>query len=170
MLPILAPELKIPVASARSRLGNHSATVLMQAGKLAASPRPSRNMAMAKVSDGKRCARQHGRDTPDADSDGKSLARAKLVSQPARDDHPNGVSRLKRRKDVSVFNAVESRDDALEEFLQIRDDAAIDISDDGGQKQQRANDPALMGIRDRATERWQRNCAIRYLPEAYCVS
>ena len=49
MLPILAPELKIPVASARSRRGNHSATVLMQAGKLAASPRPRRNMAIANV-------------------------------------------------------------------------------------------------------------------------
>ena len=30
----------MPVASARSRLGNHSATVLMEAGKLAASPMP----------------------------------------------------------------------------------------------------------------------------------
>ena len=49
MLPMLAPELKRPVASARSRLGNHSATVLMQAGKLADSPMPSRNMAMIRV-------------------------------------------------------------------------------------------------------------------------
>ena len=30
----------MPVAWARSRFGNHSATVLMQAGKLAASPKP----------------------------------------------------------------------------------------------------------------------------------
>ena len=49
MLPTLAPALKIPVAYARSRLGNHSATVLMQAGKFAASPRPSRNIASAKL-------------------------------------------------------------------------------------------------------------------------
>src|ERR1039457_4195676 len=38
--PMLAPELKIPVAAARCLLGNHSATVLMQAGKVAASPNP----------------------------------------------------------------------------------------------------------------------------------
>src|SRR3982751_3610274 len=38
--PMLVPELKIPVASARSFFGNHSATVLIAAGKLPASPRP----------------------------------------------------------------------------------------------------------------------------------
>ena len=38
--PMLAPELKIPVASARSLLGNHSATVLIAAGKFPASPAP----------------------------------------------------------------------------------------------------------------------------------
>ena len=32
MMPTLAPELKIPVASARSRRGNHSATDLIPAG------------------------------------------------------------------------------------------------------------------------------------------
>jgi len=36
--PILAPELKIPVAKALSFFGNHSATVLMAAGKLPDSP------------------------------------------------------------------------------------------------------------------------------------
>src|SRR5262249_24539561 len=39
--PVLVPALKIPVARARSSLGNHSATVLMAPGKLADSPRPS---------------------------------------------------------------------------------------------------------------------------------
>src|SRR5208282_3802220 len=48
-LPALVPELKMPAASARSRLGNHSAMVLRQTGKLAASPNPSRNMATASV-------------------------------------------------------------------------------------------------------------------------
>jgi hypothetical protein len=37
----LVPALKIPVANARSRLGNHSATDLMAAGKLPDSPKPS---------------------------------------------------------------------------------------------------------------------------------
>jgi hypothetical protein len=41
MAPILVPELKIPVASALSFLGNHSAVVLIAAGKLPASGTPS---------------------------------------------------------------------------------------------------------------------------------
>src|SRR5215467_2193006 len=43
--PTLVPALKIPVASARSRDGNHSAIVLMAAGKLPDSPRPSEKRA-----------------------------------------------------------------------------------------------------------------------------
>src|SRR4249920_2970653 len=39
--PTLVPELKMPVASARSFFGNHSATVLIADGKLPDSPRPS---------------------------------------------------------------------------------------------------------------------------------
>src|SRR5665647_861340 len=39
--PTFVPELKIPVARARSFLGNHSATVLIAAGKLPASLTPS---------------------------------------------------------------------------------------------------------------------------------
>ncbi len=41
MAPKFEPLLKMPVARARSRLGNHSATVLMDAGKLPASPTPN---------------------------------------------------------------------------------------------------------------------------------
>ena len=40
----------MPVASARSRLGNHSATVLMLAGKTPASPIPSADRAKMKLS------------------------------------------------------------------------------------------------------------------------
>src|SRR2546425_4310042 len=39
--PVLVPALKMPVASARSSLGNHSPMLLMAPGKLADSPRPS---------------------------------------------------------------------------------------------------------------------------------
>jgi hypothetical protein len=42
MAATLVPALKIPVAKARSFLGNHSATDLMAAGKLPDSPSPSR--------------------------------------------------------------------------------------------------------------------------------
>src|SRR4051812_17977084 len=46
--PMFDPALKIPVASARSRDGNHSATVLIDAGKLPDSPRPSAKRAALK--------------------------------------------------------------------------------------------------------------------------
>src|SRR2546428_320097 len=39
--PVLVPALKMPAARARSRFGNHSATVLIAPGKLADSPSPS---------------------------------------------------------------------------------------------------------------------------------
>ena len=45
--PMFEPELKMPVANARSRRGNHSATVLIAAGKFPASPSPSANRATA---------------------------------------------------------------------------------------------------------------------------
>src|ERR1700678_4551525 len=44
----LAPELKSPVARARSSEGNHSVVALMAAGKLPDSPRPSMARAMQK--------------------------------------------------------------------------------------------------------------------------
>src|SRR6478735_9611754 len=46
--PMLEPELKIPVARALSFFGNHSATVLMDAGKFPASPKPSTNRTTMK--------------------------------------------------------------------------------------------------------------------------
>src|ERR1700720_197979 len=49
MAPALVPALKIPVARARSFLGNHSATHLMLAGKTPASPNPSAERAAAKL-------------------------------------------------------------------------------------------------------------------------
>src|SRR4029453_10821881 len=46
--PTFVPALKIPVANARSRAGNHSATVLMDAGKFADSPSPRAKRAALK--------------------------------------------------------------------------------------------------------------------------
>jgi hypothetical protein len=43
--PMFVPALKSPVANARSDRGNHSATVLIAAGKLPDSPKPSANRA-----------------------------------------------------------------------------------------------------------------------------
>src|SRR5258707_15661252 len=49
MAPMLVPALKMPVAKARSFLGNHSATDLMLAGKTPASPKPSGKRGAAKL-------------------------------------------------------------------------------------------------------------------------
>src|ERR1700723_72060 len=46
MTPKLLAPLKIPVASARSFFGNHSATAFTEAGQLAASPAPRKNRAI----------------------------------------------------------------------------------------------------------------------------
>ncbi len=48
MAPRLLPALKRPVAKARSLRGNHSATVLIEAGKFADSPRPRTKRATPK--------------------------------------------------------------------------------------------------------------------------
>src|SRR5688572_16196560 len=50
MTPMLVPELKMPVAKARSFCGNHMATALMEAGKLAASANPSTKRTMTNPS------------------------------------------------------------------------------------------------------------------------
>ena len=49
MAPTFVPALKIPVASARSFFGNHSATVLMLAGKTPDSPKPNADRATIKL-------------------------------------------------------------------------------------------------------------------------
>ena len=46
--PMFEPALNIPVANARSRTGNHSATVLIDAGKFPDSPTPSAKRATPK--------------------------------------------------------------------------------------------------------------------------
>src|ERR1700735_4389043 len=48
--PMLAPELKMPVASALSFFGNHSATDLIAEGKLPDSPTPRPERAIVKPS------------------------------------------------------------------------------------------------------------------------
>lgn len=47
--PMFDPELNIPTASALSLSENHSETALIALGKLPASPRPRKNLDMAKV-------------------------------------------------------------------------------------------------------------------------
>ena len=93
--PMLVPELKMPVANARSRFGNHSATILIDAGKFPASPMPSANRAAMKPATEAEYVRptsarrpppprtehggfgvRHRRQAPEHNRDGKSELRA----------------------------------------------------------------------------------------------
>ena len=144
--PMLAPELKMPVAVPRCRLGNHSATVLMQAGKFAASPSPSKRRATPKVNAVVAARVRHRRDAPQPHRDRKTDARAELVQQPARAQQPDPVSHRKRRRDAAVL----VRGPADLDFQRLRQhaqDLAVHVADRGREKEERAHGPAEVRAR-----------------------
>ena len=141
MAPMLAPELKTPVARARSLLGNHSATVLMQAGKVGRFAEAQKEHGEAEGEHRGGEARQHGGDAPERDGDGEAAARAQTVGEAAGADQADGVGRLEGRGHVAVLLFVEA-DDAFEGVFQVGQHAAIDVGDHGGEEEQGADDPA----------------------------
>ena len=159
----------MPVASARSFLGNHSATVLMEAGKLPASPSPSRNRMRAKPGGG--AGEEHDREpgrgvevdggqlqpghpvghgvahgghAPDDDRDGEAAPRAELVHHPAGQQQPDRVGELEGEDDGGVDALVLPAELLHEGRLQDADDLAVDVVDGGGEEQQRADHPAVV--------------------------
>src|SRR5258707_15269976 len=70
MAPTLVPALKMPVARARSFLGNHSATLLMLAGKTPGSPQTRAKRGAPKLTEetpgagAMEAGRRKGRATP----------------------------------------------------------------------------------------------------------
>ena len=102
MAPTLAPELKMPVASERSLCGNHSAVVLMAAGKLPDSPRPRQKRAMPNCSTVLAKCMAHGGEAPDGHDDHVADARAELVDQAAGGQKAERVGDLKCVDDISV--------------------------------------------------------------------
>jgi len=76
---------------ARSFLGNHCATILMDAGKLAASPRPS---SARKWQCEGRCGQsvRHRRDAPDAGSRSQNPCATRSVQQPAHARKPTAYA------------------------------------------------------------------------------
>ncbi len=140
--PTLEPELKSPVAKARSRRGNHSATVLIAAGKLPASPSPSRKRAAGESQHAARERVTHRRHAPHADRQRVADARAELVDQRAGADEANRIRRLKRGDDVAVLDLAPA-----ELLREIRREHAehlpIDIVERRRREQQRADAPAI---------------------------
>ena len=121
--PTLVPELKIPVASARSFLGNHSAVTLIAAGKLPASPNPSRSRAKinpatdARIGEAderenrrdgrtehRRLGVRHRRQAPDDERDGVALLGPQPVDHPAGEEKRERVRELEREDDVGVVD------------------------------------------------------------------
>jgi len=100
--PVFVPALKMPVANARSFLGNHSATALMAPGKFADSATPSNARAAGKrgrragerVPDRSEAPRDYGRREPAPHAD--------PVEQPPRREESEGVGQGEPRHDVAI--------------------------------------------------------------------
>ena len=102
----LEPELKRPVARARSSEGNHSVVALMAAGKLPDSPRPRKMRAMQKpmTRGDERVA--HGGDAPDEDGDSVAGLGAELVDDAAGEEEADAVGDLEADDDAAEVDVV----------------------------------------------------------------
>ena len=145
----LAPALKILVARARSRLGNHCAVALMEAGKVSrfaqTHPRPQHK----KSGDTAHEPVGPGGDAPGDDGDGEADFGPETVHKPAEGQHPEAVSELKRGIDEAVIRVGPVQFIADHSLAQAQD-LPVRVVDGRGKKQQRANDPAVI-----AKSRWR---------------
>ncbi len=133
----------MPVASARSFCGNHIATALMDAGKLAASATPRMNRMMTKPTTVATRPCAGSRDGPEDQRD-----RQRLLYAEAIDKHADG--RRKRRicegeceRDPRVIDIVPS-ERALQRGLQYRQRVAVDVVDRRAEEQQPADHPPIV--------------------------
>ena len=118
----------MPVASERSFCGNHSATVLIAAGKLPDSPSPRKKRANpnSKHGAGQRVA--HGGEAPDRHHQHVADARAQLVDKPAGGQQANRVGDLECVHNVAVAD-LRHADAVFERGLEDRDYLAIHVVD-----------------------------------------
>ena len=131
----------MPVASERSLCGNHSAMVLMAAGKLpglADTEAKARN-AEFKSGVGQRVA--HGGKAPDAHDQDVADARADLVDHSAGHEQADGVGSLKGIHDIAVVD-LRQADGVLERGLEQRDDLSVHVIDRGREEEHGADGPA----------------------------
>ena len=152
--PMLVPELKMPVASARSRFGNHSATILIDGGKVPrfadAEREPRRDEAGHRGGIGQpdeREDRRHRRPNTAASACAiaarlhSTIAIAKPSFAPMRsmirpaDQEPDRVGELKREDDVGVVDLAPA-ELRLQRRLQDADHLSIDVVDGRGEEQQ----------------------------------
>ena len=167
--PTLLPALKMPVARARSFLGNHSLTVLTAAGKLppSASPRakraalkPSTVMGISQQPDRERLQGRghpvaqlrfgrdepgqgvgHRRQAPEQDRQGVTEPDAQAVDEPAGARVADGIGDLEGEDDVAVVDLVPA--ELLGQIgLENADHLAVDVVEGRGEEQQGTDAPA----------------------------
>ena len=131
----------MPVAKARSLFGNHSATVLIEAGKVR---RLADAEQEAREAEAHRAAAQTR--SPIAASDHHATAepepelRADAIEDLAPDQHHHGVRHLEGDDDAAVVE-LGPADLPLEIGRQDAEHLAVDVVDGGGEEQQSADDP-----------------------------
>ena len=159
--PMLVPELKRPVANARSFNGNHSATALIAAGKVAgladAEREPGRDEARhrRRIREAKhtqqgghgRTVRRgfrvgHRRDTPHAHRNRKANPGADAIDESTRQQQPDRIRQLETEDDVGVVDLTPAVL-LLQRRLEQADHLAIDVVDRRGEEQQEADHPAI---------------------------
>src|SRR6185503_4821931 len=126
--------------------GNHSATVLIAAGKLPASPRPSAKRAAAKPATLPTSV-AHGGEAPHCNCERVPDPRAEPIDDRTGRDQPDRVSGLERSDDVAVVDLA-----PMQLALQLRGEDSqhltIDVVDGRCRQQQRADAPAVPPRRD----------------------
>ena len=141
--PTLVPELKMDVANARSRFGNHSAMALIADGKLPPSLTPRKTRAREEAADRRHQRVAHGGDAPERDRRRVADLRAVLVDEPAEQEQTDGVGPL----EGGVHQAellVGPPELLVEELLDERQDLPVDVVDRRRQEDERADDPAVL--------------------------
>src|SRR5213082_3351159 len=130
--PVFVPALKIPVASARSFFGNHSATALIAPGKLADSPSPK----SAGVAD--------GGDAPGDDRHGEPAPHPYPVEPSPDHEKADRVQCREPGDDVAVarLGPVQL---PLQRGRENAQDLPVDVVDGRDDEQEGADSPAVAG-------------------------
>ena len=143
--PTLLPALKIPTASARSRFGNHSATVFTEPGKFPDSPRPSAARAAPNPT-AEPCERvRHRRDAPHDDRDRESLPRPDPVERPAHARACRMPYARLNHDTMSPYSRLAPMQLALQRRRENAEHLAIDVVDRRRREEQRDDRPPVAG-------------------------
>ena len=150
--PTFVPELNNPVASARSRCGNHCPIALIDAGKFPASAAPRKNRATAKPI----VPRASAVSIDIVDHATSAMARPSLHPHRVDDAAGDRRERRVRRREGELDPAVVGLAPVhlpLEHRLEDAQRLAVDVVDRGGEEQQAADPPAQAGdVRGRGRE------------------